>query len=137
MKTIITILSVFTFFFSEKTTAQQHQITASVVNVTSNKGKVYFSLYTKENFRKKPLQTANAIIVDGKSTVVFKNVPKGEYAILCYHDKNDNGTMDFDSYGRPLENYGATNNVMNFGPPQFDNAKFMLKDKNRSFDIRF
>jgi uncharacterized protein (DUF2141 family) len=36
----------------------------------------------------------------------------------------------------PLEDYGATNNVMNYGPPQFNDAKFELKDKDLTFEIK-
>ena len=45
--------------------------------------------------------------------------------------------MDFAGNGMPLEDYGASNNVMNFGPPTFDDAKFLLTDKNVSLDIKF
>ena len=41
--------------------------------------------------------------------------------------------MDFEPNGMPLENYGASNNVMNFGPPQYRDAKFVVSDKNVSF----
>ena len=27
-------------------------------------------------------------------TLVFENVPPGRYAVLAYHDENDNGEMD-------------------------------------------
>ena len=45
--------------------------------------------------------------------------------------------MDFATNGMPLEDYGASNNVMNFGPPTFDNAKFTVSNKNVSLDIKF
>jgi uncharacterized protein (DUF2141 family) len=37
----------------------------------------------------------------------------------------------------PLESYGASNNVMNFGPPKYEDAKFVVADKNVSLEIRF
>ena len=45
--------------------------------------------------------------------------------------------MDFENNGMPLEDYGATNNVMNYGPPRFEDAKFELKDKDLTFEIKF
>ena len=45
--------------------------------------------------------------------------------------------MDFNSGGMPMEDYGTTNNIMSFGPPQFVNAKFEVKDKDLNFDIKF
>ncbi len=137
MKILVSLVTVFTLFLSNGTSTEKQTITATVVNVTSDSGKVYFSLYNKEDFMKKPLQTASAIVKDGKSTVVFKGVESGEYAIICYHDKNSNNKMDFAPNGRPMENYGSSNNVMTMGPPQFDTAKFIVADKNVSFDIKF
>lgn len=138
MKFLGSILVGVVLFFSNSLTAQNKTtITASVVNVTSNKGKVGFALYNKTNFMMQPLQTKEAKIVDGVSSVTFKDVESGEYAIICFHDKNENGKMDFQENGMPLEDYGASNNVMNFGPPQYDDAKFIVTDKKIDLKIRF
>ena len=45
--------------------------------------------------------------------------------------------MDFQPNGMPLENYGMSNNPMNFGPPEFDQAKFEVSDKDVTLEIRF
>jgi uncharacterized protein (DUF2141 family) len=37
----------------------------------------------------------------------------------------------------PKEDYGASNNVMNFGPPQYEDSKFIVSDKNVSLNIKF
>jgi len=37
----------------------------------------------------------------------------------------------------PKEPYGASNNVMNYGPPQFADAKFIVSDKNIDLNIMF
>lgn len=137
MKITTALLAIIMVSITNFVTAQNTEITATVVNTNSNEGKVSFALYNKTTFMKKPIQSKKAIIVEGKSTVTFDNLAPGEYAILCYHDKNNNDKMDFQLNGMPLENYGATNNVMNFGPPNYDDAKFVVTDKNVSLDIRF
>ncbi|MGG6230547.1 DUF2141 domain-containing protein [Tenacibaculum sp. SDUM215027] len=138
MKFLIHIFVIAVLFTVEMVSAQSKTITATVVNVTSDKGKIKFALYTKENFRKEPLQAKESIIKKGKSTVIFEKVPDGEYAIICFHDVNDNNRMDFEPNGMPLEDYGASNNNLSrFGPPQYEAAKFLVKDKNVSFDIKF
>jgi uncharacterized protein (DUF2141 family) len=137
MKLIVAILTTTILFITNSITAQNNTITATVINVTSDSGKVGYALYDKTNFRMKPIQGAASKIVNGKSVVVFENVEAGEYAIICYHDKNNNDKMDFEANGMPLEDYGASNNVMNFGPPKFEDAKFMVTDKNVSLEIRF
>ncbi len=138
MKFLVTIFTTVLFFVLTTVKAQEKTtITATVVNVLSDEGKVGFALYNKETFMKQPIQAKDAKIVDGKSTVVFENVPSGEYAILCYHDKNGNNRMDFEPNGMPLESFGASNNVMSFGPPNYDDAKFTVSDKKVSLEIKF
>ena len=137
MKLIVALLATTMLFITNSITAQNNKITATVNNVSSDSGKVVFALYNKANFRMKPILSEKSKIVDGKSIVVFENVEQGEYAIICYHDKNSNGKLDFQTNGMPLENYGASNNVMNFGPPNYDDAKFTIIDKNVSLEIKF
>ena len=123
---------------SEKTNLNNSKnITVSVVNALSDVGKVHFALYNKENFRKEVLQAKSAIIKNGKSTVIFKNVLEGNYAIVCYHDENENNQMDFQENGMPIENYGTSNNALSFGPPQFENSKFEVLDKDLTLEIKF
>tara|TARA_R110001583_G_scaffold2879_1_gene19857 strand:+ start:7492 stop:7923 length:432 start_codon:yes stop_codon:yes gene_type:complete len=140
------VLIIITLFFTSVLLAQDSNksekktlkgITATVVNVLSNNGKVNFALFTKENFREIPIMSASSIINNGISTVEFNNVEAGEYAIICYHDANENGRMDFNENGMPMENYGTSNNPLNFGPPQFESSKFEVADKNLNLEIKF
>lgn len=122
---------------SESNKTELKGITATVVNVMSNNGKVNFALFTEENFRKKPIKSVSSIIKEGVSTVEFTNVENGEYAIICFHDANENGRMDFNENGMPMENYGTSNNPLNFGPPQFESSKFEVVGKDLNFEIKF
>ena len=45
--------------------------------------------------------------------------------------------MDLAPSGMPLEDYGASNNVMNFGPPTFSDSKFTVADKDLTLEIKF
>tara|TARA_R110002073_G_scaffold8207_1_gene45669 strand:- start:106299 stop:106712 length:414 start_codon:yes stop_codon:yes gene_type:complete len=137
MKILATILTASLMFIGSIALNKKQTITATVVNVTSNSGKVSFALYNKENFMQKPLQSKNAKIVDGKSTVTFENVEAGEYAIICFHDKNDNDKMDFQPSGMPMEDYGMSNNVMSFGPPTYSDAKFEVSVEDVNLEIKF
>lgn len=137
MKVLITLLIALTTTTFSLFSQNAQTITVTISNVSSNEGTVKFGLHNKETFMKmNPLQVAESTIENGKCKIVFKNVPAGEYAITCFHDKNNNGKMDFQSNGMPLEAYGASNNVMNFGPPQYNDAKFTITDKDVSLDIK-
>lgn len=112
-------------------------ITVTVVNVPSDEGEVKFALYQKENFMSEPVQSKAAESLNGRSTVVFNQVPPGAYAVLCFHDRNGNDRMDFDIDGFPLENYGASNNVFRDGPPIFEDARFEVGQESLSLEIKF
>ncbi|WP_237275385.1 DUF2141 domain-containing protein [Tenacibaculum ovolyticum] len=138
MKFLTISLLMIVFFVTEKLTAQSSKITVTVINATSGAGKVSYALYNKENFRNEPILAKSSVIKEGKSIVVFNDVPKGEYAVICFHDKNDNDKMDFQANGMPIEDYGvSTNNINRFGPPVFEDAKFTVIDKDVSLEIKF
>jgi uncharacterized protein (DUF2141 family) len=137
MKTLVSILVLVIISNANVITAQNKTITATVLNVSLDKGIVKFALYDKTNFRLKPLQSETGKIENGKTTITFKEVAAGEYAIVCYHDKNSNDKMDFQPNGMPLEAFGASNNVMTFAPPTFEGSKFILSNEDVTLNIKF
>ena len=74
MKLIVALLTTTILFISHSITAQNATITATVVNVTSDSGKIAFALYDKTTFNSKPIQGVKSKIIDGKSIVIFENV---------------------------------------------------------------
>ena len=117
----------------------RYQVDVVVNDISSDKGKVYFALYDSEsNFNaRNPLHTSNSEITEGKAKVTFSDLKPNIYAITCYHDSNSNSKLDFEIGGIPTEDYGTSNNIRNFGPPRFGDAKFDLKDKDLTFEIKF
>ncbi|UMB60734.1 DUF2141 domain-containing protein [Lutibacter sp. A80] len=138
---LITTLLFSTLIFSQTSENanlnEQNNITVSVVNALTDEGTVNFALFNEENFRQEPLVAESSIIKNGVSTVVFKNVPVGAYAIICYHDENNNKRLDFQNNGMPKENYGTSNNSLSFGPPQFERSMFELKGEDVTLEIKF
>lgn len=62
-------------------------------------------------------------VVNGKLTVVLKDLPAGPLALSVIHDVNANGRLDMNAMGIPTEPYGFSNNApSNFGPPKFEAA---------------
>ena len=136
---ILALVVVFqtSLYTTKKTNTEKRTITVTVPNVTSDKGKVSYALYNKDSFMKKPLQAKSSKVEGKKSVVVFTNVVSGNYAVICFHDANNNDMMDFEGNGMPLEDYGVSNNPMSFGPPNFDEAEFEVSDKDVTLEIRF
>ncbi len=133
----IFLITLFLAVFSQKTNAQQ-TIKVNVENIYSDDGKVAIALFDKQNFLKKPIKGVFAKIKNGKSSTVFKNVPKGEFAIVCYHDANDNQQLDFSDRRIPLEDYRTSAKEENlYGPPIFEESKFKVDDKDLNMNIKF
>lgn len=75
-------------------------------------------------------QAAHAVwcpITEGTATCTFPPVPAGEAAVACFHDENQNGTLDRSWMGLPTEPYVVSNHARaSFGPPRWVDAKFTL-----------
>lgn len=113
-------------------------IEVTVDNLTNNEGKVVFALHTSETFMvSQGVKNAESKIEDGKVTVIFDGVAPGSYAIMALHDQNENGRMDYEPNGMPKESYGTSNNTMSYGPPQFAESKFEVREENQKITIRF
>ncbi|MET2985017.1 DUF2141 domain-containing protein [Aureibaculum conchae] len=124
---------------TDETTEEEKAITitVNVPNVTSDKGMVRFALYDKTTFMQKPLDAKATNINQGKSKIKFEDVKPGEYAIICYHDSNNNDKFDFDANGMPAEDWSMSNNPVLMGPPTFDVAKFTVENKSLDLTIKF
>lgn len=129
----------FTGVFAQTETQTGIDIQVTIDNVRGTDGSVLFSLHTQDTFMKGPgiQNLAVTEIKDGKAVVTFKNVAPGAYAVLCIHDKNNNRRMDFEANGMPAEDFGASNNNMIMGPPNFEDSKFEVGKENMNLTIRF
>ena len=74
---------------------------------------------------------------DGEAvSVTFTGLPPGQYAVSVYHDRDSDGRMETDLFGRPIERYGTSNNVRGlFGPPTFAAAALTMADGPREIEI--
>jgi uncharacterized protein (DUF2141 family) len=134
--TLIIALVVSTLGIAQETSKQT--ITVTIDNVLNNKGQVIFALHNQKTFMKSNgVQSGASSIKNGKATITFSNVSPGTYAIIVLHDENSNQRMDFEPGGMPKEAFGLSNNPMSYGPPQFNDAKFEVTDKDLDLHIRF
>lgn len=104
-------------------------IKVDVTNLRSNNGFVLVSLFKDgagfPDNSDKAFRRIKLGINDRKATVVFTDVPPGQYAIAILHDENNDQKMNKNSLGLPKEGYGFSNNVIGaFGPPSFRRASF-------------
>lgn len=64
------------------------------------------------------------------ATYIFSDIKTGTYAITAFHDEDNNMQLDFDTFGIPFEPIGFSKNAVgNYGPPTFNDMKFVVKPK--------
>lgn len=134
MKTIKTLL-LFAIVLAVNTKVSNAQesknnIKITINNVHSSKGTLQVGLYNSAaSFLGKTYRGISIKAKKGKVQVIFKNIPKGEYAVSLYHDVDNNKELNT-IFGIPTEPYGTSNNAKgNFGPPKWEDAKFMVTQK--------
>lgn len=63
-----------------------------------------------------PLRVAGvALRADaGSQTIVITGLKPGRYAVIAFHDENDDGKLESTPWGVPLEGYGFSNDAQGF-----------------------
>jgi len=98
----------------------------------NSNGHVLAAVYADENSflntaMAKALLRENAA---GTVRLVAHDLPPGSYAVSAIHDENDNGKLDRNFLGVPIEGFGFSNDaVENAGPPNFGQARFDFDGK--------
>jgi uncharacterized protein (DUF2141 family) len=91
-----------------------------------------------DNVRRRGRQEVAATIVAGKATLVFPAVPAGDFAVVVFHDVNDNGTIDHNLLGIPSEALGFSNGFklsLTSGVPTFDKLKFTRRNAPQTLSL--
>ncbi|MCJ8319553.1 MAG: DUF2141 domain-containing protein [Colwellia sp.] len=105
-------------------------LTVNISDIEQGKGYVLVALYAdQESYTSGKASFSSRVKAEhDQETLVFENLPDGEYAIKLYQDENDNNKLDFNILGIPKEGYGFSNNVGMFGAPDYVDAKFTIKE---------
>ena len=132
-------LSFFLCSFSESH-LETYSLTVKVEKLQNSKGVVQFALYNKDGSipdedYKNYYRLEKAKIVNGKSEITFKNLPKGIYAVNILHDENNNGKVD-KGFLLPKEGIGFSNysSIGLTNRPNFKKASFEL-NADKTIDV--
>jgi uncharacterized protein (DUF2141 family) len=72
----------------------------------------------------------------GSQSIIFTDLPPGRYALIVFHDQNEDGRLDEGSWGIPEEGYGFCNNAQGLlSAPSFDAAAVLLDGADESTSI--
>ena len=142
--TIITLLAFalsLTLYSFAKPNAETFSLTVDVKNLRNEKGVVQFALYNKDGSipdedYEDYYKILKGEIINGSSTISFKNIPTGKYAVNILHDENKNGKID-KGFILPIEGIGFSNfqSIGLTNRPNFSKASFELKE-NKSINVK-
>lgn len=110
-------------------------------NLRNSNGQILVSLYhTKDGFpsdSKKALKNTTVRAQQNNTKLVFYDLPPGNYALACVHDENNDGKLNTNFIGLPIEGYGASNNATALmGPPKFEAAQVKVPAGLTKISIR-
>jgi uncharacterized protein (DUF2141 family) len=107
-------------------------ISVTITNLRNDSGEVLISLYNKaEGFPRDRSTIIRSAAVPAEATggvsIVFEDLPYGDYAIAVLHDEDSSLDMTYGKLHLPKEGYCFSNNIkVRFRPPKFKKAKFTL-----------
>jgi uncharacterized protein (DUF2141 family) len=82
-----------------------------------------------------PVQTDGVPAQAEEANFTFKDLKPGSYAVLITHDENDNGKLDTNVMGMPLEGYGFSNNPQVMRKPTWAEARFEVGAADSAINI--
>jgi len=111
---------------------QSTTLLITVPNINPLKGEIQVSVYDngksflKENEEYKIYRFK---VEEAKGSFVINDLPEKEYALIIYHDENDNKEMDKSIIGMPKEGYGFSKNFKpGLSRPDFKDCSILLNE---------
>ncbi len=144
MKTTVLLFSLLILFSDisgrDAWVSETGTIEVEIVGLRSDKGDVAITIYNqKDGFpsdSSKAFKLLRLKIEKDRCLASISNLPYGTYAIAGYHDENSDGRLNFNLLHIPKEGVCASNDAKgHFGPPSFDDAKFLLKSASLSIKM--
>ena len=114
--------------------APKKTVLTITITTAKNSGKIYMSLMNEKN---EEVDNCMGEVIDGRVVCTFEGLAPGKYAARAYQDLNDDGEMNANMFGMPVEPYGFSNDARGqFGPPSFDDQLFDFeKDLSITFKL--
>ncbi len=112
---------------------------AHIIGLRSSNGKVHCTLFNSDAVPDDDSKAVKDLIVpikDHSAECDFDGLAPGEYAIVTFHDENDNGEFDKNFLGIPKEGFAFSDNVRpKLSKPSFDQCKFDYKGGEQTVTI--
>jgi uncharacterized protein (DUF2141 family) len=127
--------------FSPKDASTTHNLKITVEGIPSTKGQIYVLLFNQAiGFpmnQAKAYKKLKAKVNGNKAGLTAEQIPAGSYAIVAFHDENQNNTFDKSWLGSPRESYGFSSIQDEFcGTPSFQQTSFEVNGKSESVIVK-
>jgi uncharacterized protein (DUF2141 family) len=131
---------IFSFSLSNSISGGNGNLKVVVSHIRNNTGQIGFCLFnSSKGFPNHPDKALVSIFIKAianSTNYTFSNVSTGSYAICVFHDENSDRKVNTNIIGIPKEGIGVSNNAKgSFGPPKFDDAKFVFKGPEQTIRV--
>lgn len=112
--------------------ARAGELEVTATHVVPGPGSIRFILYRgSAGFRHEDqaFRVLKAPAGTSATSVRFHDVPLGQYAVMAYHDSNDDQKLDLRFGMFPKEGWGLSNNPEVIGPPSFSASSFTMTEQ--------
>ncbi len=108
--------------------AAASDLTINIEGIKDAGGTITLGLFDEASYNGDGAVNGADLVVEGDTvSVTFDGLEPGEYAVRLYHDVNDDGEMNTNPFGMPVEPYAFSNDARGrFGPAKWDAAKFTV-----------
>jgi len=114
------------------------RLTVTADHIAPGPGGIRFILYRgAEGFRHedRAFRVLTGRADAAASTVIFADLPAGQYAVMAYHDANANQRLDMRLGMFPKEGWGLSNDPKVMGPPSFAASSFTVTTQDAALTI--
>lgn len=113
-------------------------IFVTIEGINHKNGKMMIGLFDNaDDFTITPVEAFRIPVDNDKSiTVEFTDIEYGIYAVSVYHDINENGELDKNMLGIPVEPYGFSNNPRIITGPSYEKSTFTLNKKELNLTVQ-
>lgn len=118
---------------------QAATLTVELNHVTSDQGTLNVAVYDSEqSFRKTVTRGVRVPARKGSVSVEIDDLPAGDYAVMVFHDLDDDGELATNLLGIPKEPWGGSLQGRSvFGAPGWKDVRFELPETGTSIEISF
>lgn len=120
--------------------ARANDLDVTADHVVPGSGTIRFILYRgADGFRHEDhaFRILSAAASATRASVHFKDLPVGDYAVMAYHDANNDRKLNLRFGMFPKEGWGLSNNPRVMGPPSYKASSLTLDRQNQSIIIDF